>query len=271
MAFPVLSMKRAAPPFFNRAGESPPSLPSQFPRHAPQGQRSFLHQQPPTAVAFSLENMNELHLFAGAGGGILAGQLLGHRTVCAVEWEPYAQAVLVARQNDGTIPPFPIWDDVLKSHIITSRENGKWTRNINTALSATASFAGRRLLQEIRIRRSNAAPMPVAGRCKHARLQKHARFVGSIFCRQDLNMKLAHGNAEQFFGCPNERLTPWSKSGGGLPCSAAASSLDASETKRIGLQRCSAIQLSPFGRISNPISNLACHGPTMARGLTHGA
>lgn len=56
--------------------------------------------------------MNELHLFAGAGGGILAGQLLGHRCVCAVEWEPYAQAVLVARQNDGTFPPFPIWDDV---------------------------------------------------------------------------------------------------------------------------------------------------------------
>lgn len=56
--------------------------------------------------------MNELHLFAGAGGGILAGQLLGHRTVCAVEWEPYAQAVLVARQNDGSLPPFPIWDDV---------------------------------------------------------------------------------------------------------------------------------------------------------------
>ena len=56
--------------------------------------------------------MNELHLFAGAGGGILGGQLLGHRTVCAVEWEPYAQAVLVARQNDGTFPPFPIWGDV---------------------------------------------------------------------------------------------------------------------------------------------------------------
>lgn len=46
------------------------------------------------------------------GGGILGGQLLGHRCVCAVEWEPYAQAVLVARQNDGTLPPFPIWDDV---------------------------------------------------------------------------------------------------------------------------------------------------------------
>jgi DNA (cytosine-5)-methyltransferase 1 len=56
--------------------------------------------------------MNELHLFAGAGGGILAGQLRGNRCVCAVELDPYAQAVLVARQNDGTFPPFPIWDDV---------------------------------------------------------------------------------------------------------------------------------------------------------------
>jgi DNA (cytosine-5)-methyltransferase 1 len=29
--------------------------------------------------------MNELALFAGAGGGILGGKLLGWRTVCAVE------------------------------------------------------------------------------------------------------------------------------------------------------------------------------------------
>ena len=56
--------------------------------------------------------MNELALFAGAGGGILGGHLLGWRTVCAVEWEPYAASVLVQRQNDGILPPFPIWDDV---------------------------------------------------------------------------------------------------------------------------------------------------------------
>ena len=56
--------------------------------------------------------MNELALFAGAGGGILGGHLLGWRTVCAVEWEPYAACVLVARQNDGVLPPFPIWDDI---------------------------------------------------------------------------------------------------------------------------------------------------------------
>lgn len=56
--------------------------------------------------------MNELALFAGAGGGILGGHLLGWRTICAVEREPYAAAVLAARQNDGLLPPFPIWDDV---------------------------------------------------------------------------------------------------------------------------------------------------------------
>ncbi|MGK7164930.1 DNA cytosine methyltransferase [Pseudomonas aeruginosa] len=56
--------------------------------------------------------MNELALFSGAGGGILGGHLLGWRTVCAVEFEPYAASVLAARQNDGILPPFPIWDDV---------------------------------------------------------------------------------------------------------------------------------------------------------------
>ena len=56
--------------------------------------------------------MNELALFAGAGGGILGGHLLGWRTICAVEWESYPASVLCARQNDGILPPFPIWDDV---------------------------------------------------------------------------------------------------------------------------------------------------------------
>lgn len=56
--------------------------------------------------------VNELHLFAGAGGGILGSELLGIRTVCAVELEPYPSSVLLARQNDGLLPPFPVWDDV---------------------------------------------------------------------------------------------------------------------------------------------------------------
>ena len=56
--------------------------------------------------------MNELALFAGAGGGILAGHLLGWRTVCAVEIEDYPRRVLLQRQADGLLPRFPIWDDI---------------------------------------------------------------------------------------------------------------------------------------------------------------
>ncbi|ENO92580.1 C-5 cytosine-specific DNA methylase [Thauera sp. 28] len=56
--------------------------------------------------------MNELALFAGAGGGILGGHLLGWRTICAVERDAYDAQVLALRQNDGALPAFPIWSDV---------------------------------------------------------------------------------------------------------------------------------------------------------------
>ncbi|MHC8298979.1 DNA cytosine methyltransferase [Pseudomonas sp. ZS1P83] len=57
-------------------------------------------------------HVNELALFAGAGGGILGGHLLGWRTVCAVERDAYAAQLLAQRQTDGLLPPFPIWSDV---------------------------------------------------------------------------------------------------------------------------------------------------------------
>lgn len=56
--------------------------------------------------------MHELALFAGAGGGLLAGRLLGWRTICAVELDGYAREVLLARQRDGSVGTFPVWDDV---------------------------------------------------------------------------------------------------------------------------------------------------------------
>ena len=56
--------------------------------------------------------MNELALFAGAGGGLLASNLLGHNIVCAVERDEFCQHVLVQRQNDRILQPFPIWDDI---------------------------------------------------------------------------------------------------------------------------------------------------------------
>ncbi len=56
--------------------------------------------------------LNELALFAGAGGGILGGKLLGWHTVCAVEFNSFCCRRLMQRQNEGYLPPFPIWDDV---------------------------------------------------------------------------------------------------------------------------------------------------------------
>lgn len=56
--------------------------------------------------------MRELALFAGAGGGLLASRLLGFETVAAVEIEPFCREVLQARQADGMLEDFPIYEDV---------------------------------------------------------------------------------------------------------------------------------------------------------------
>lgn len=74
--------------------------------------RSLRDRETNVVVQQSDDRPRELALFAGAGGGILGGYLLGWRCVCAVELDTYAASVLVARQNDGTLEPFPIWDDV---------------------------------------------------------------------------------------------------------------------------------------------------------------
>jgi len=58
------------------------------------------------------QRLNTFHLFAGAGGGILADLLLGHNPIGACEIMPYPRNVLLARQRDGILPSFPIWDDV---------------------------------------------------------------------------------------------------------------------------------------------------------------
>ncbi len=48
--------------------------------------------------------MRSLHLFAGAGGGLLADLILGHTPIAAVEWDAYACAVLRSRAADGWFP-----------------------------------------------------------------------------------------------------------------------------------------------------------------------
>lgn len=53
-----------------------------------------------------------ISLFSGAGGLDLAAKRAGIRTVCYVEYDPYAQAVLMSRMRDGGLDEAPIWDDV---------------------------------------------------------------------------------------------------------------------------------------------------------------
>lgn len=45
--------------------------------------------------------MRTMHLFAGAGGGLLADLILGHQPVCAVELDAHCCNVLRARSADG--------------------------------------------------------------------------------------------------------------------------------------------------------------------------
>lgn len=56
--------------------------------------------------------IKEFHLFAGIGGGIYGGALLGHQCCAGVEIDAYAKNVLKQRQIDGWMDKFPIYDDI---------------------------------------------------------------------------------------------------------------------------------------------------------------
>ncbi len=58
------------------------------------------------------QRIKEFHLFAGIGGGIYGGEILGHQCCAGVEILPYAQSVLRQRQQDGWMPKFPIYNDI---------------------------------------------------------------------------------------------------------------------------------------------------------------
>lgn len=54
--------------------------------------------------------MKTMHLFAGAGGGLLCDKILGHTPIVAVEWEPYACKVLRERAAEGWFPGLHVWE-----------------------------------------------------------------------------------------------------------------------------------------------------------------
>ena len=58
--------------------------------------------------------IKEFHLFAGIGGGIYGGKLLGHVCCAGVEIDEYCQKILKQRQQDKWFEEFPIYGDLTK-------------------------------------------------------------------------------------------------------------------------------------------------------------
>lgn len=61
-----------------------------------------------------MSRIKEFHLFAGIGGGIYGGELLGHECCAAVEIDAFCQKILSLRQEDGWMNQFPIYGDITK-------------------------------------------------------------------------------------------------------------------------------------------------------------
>lgn len=59
------------------------------------------------------QEIKEFHLFAGIGGGIYGGELLGHKCCGGVEIDEYCKKVLKQRQIDGKIEDIKLSDAII--------------------------------------------------------------------------------------------------------------------------------------------------------------
>ncbi len=109
--------------------------------------------------------LRELALFAGAGGGILGGKILGWRTVCAVEFEEYARNILLKRQEEGFLEDFPVWDDVC------TFDGRPWRGHVDVV-------SGGSPCQDISAAKSNG--LGIAGGEKSGLWREMARIVGEV-------------------------------------------------------------------------------------------
>jgi len=156
-----------------------------------------------------------MELFAGAGGGILAGELIGVRCICAVEFNPYARAVLMARQDDGSLPAFPIWDDVRTFNgrpwrgLVDEVSGGFPCKGISTtgpgtglAHSESALWAEQlRIIGEVRPRVARIENSPALTKRGGARVIADLAALGYV-CRWGI---ISAGR----FGAPHERERMW--------------------------------------------------------------
>lgn len=58
------------------------------------------------------DNLSELSLFSGCGGGLYGSKLLGWKTIGYVEWDTYCQQIIAARIKDGIFDYAPIFTDI---------------------------------------------------------------------------------------------------------------------------------------------------------------
>ena len=59
-----------------------------------------------------INNMTELSLFSGTGGGLLGSKLLGWKTKGYVEYDKYCQQIIRQRIDDGFLDDAPIFSDI---------------------------------------------------------------------------------------------------------------------------------------------------------------
>lgn len=142
--------------------------------------------------------LNVLSIFTGVYGLDLGVELAvpGSRTVCAVEGEAFAVALLVARMRSGAIPEFPIWSDA------ATFDGAPWRGVVDTVVAGCPcqpySLAGRRTgNSDDRAWGDGTGPVPsllrIIGECQPALVflenvpswvrGRYFRSVGEELCR----------------------------------------------------------------------------------------
>lgn len=151
------------------------------------------------------------------------------------------------------------------------RKIGAWTKNTDTAKSATALYAGSHSSHETKGACNNAAQTLVAGLFRQRRRPALARSAECNFFHLDLNTKPVPVHAGRCCASLAERPIRWLKSESALLSSVARSLQGVCATRQTELLRFSGIRLKHCGLILKRISSQECHGTTTEKGMTNGA
>lgn len=154
---------------------------------------------------------------------------------------------------------------------VDQRRMCRWKKNTDTAKSANALFAARHSSQEIREASNNAARMPAVEFFKQGKRFALAPSAEKNSCRLVQAMKHAPENVERLFVCRAGSSIQWSMCETGLPSFAVRSLRGACVTRRTERRRSLGILSRNCAPTLKPISRLACHGAITAKEAKNGA